>query len=178
MLYTVAEISNLTNLSKVSIYNKLKLKEVHEHITKKQGVSYIDEIGLNLIKDSLKLNDDDLNDLDNNDIDSSVNEDISVDEDTLNIKSDYINYLKVENERLWEELKDKNLQISNLQRLVENGQILLKDKPQQDIKLLEEHFKDLDNNLLEVRKRMEQRKENQQQKANEHKNIFQKIFKR
>jgi hypothetical protein len=173
MLYTVAEISNLTDLSKVSIYNKLKLKEIHEHITKKQGVAYIDEIGLNLIKDSLKLNDDALNHLNNKDIDTSINDDIPIDTDGLNIKNEYINYLKVENERLWIELKDKNLQISSLQRLVENGQILLKDKPQQDIKLLEEHFKDLDNSLIEVRERMEKRKNKSSSK-----NIFQKLFKK
>jgi hypothetical protein len=171
MLYTVAEISNLTSLSKVSIYNKLKVKEIQEHITKKQGVSYIDELGLNLIKDSLKLNADDLKDSNNKDIDTSLNDYIALDTDDLNTKGDYINYLKTENERLWAELKDKNLQISNLQRLVENGQILLKDKPQ-DIKLLEDHFKDFDNKLLEVKKRMDQRK------TESSKNIFQKIFKK
>ena len=174
MLYTVAEVSNLTGLSKVSIYNKIKLKELHEHITKKQGVSYIDEIGLILIKDSLNLNNDALNDLNNNDIDNSLNDDIAMDTDDLNNKNDYINYLKVENERLWEELKDKNLQISNLQRLVENGQVLLKDKPKQDIKLLDEHFKDLDNRLLEVREHMKD-------KAKENKNsgnIFNNFFKK
>lgn len=57
MLYTIAEISDLIGLSKVSIYKKLKLKELAIHLSKKQGVTYITEQGFNLIKESLKLND-------------------------------------------------------------------------------------------------------------------------
>lgn len=173
MLYTVAEVSNLTNLSKVSIYNKLKLKEIQEHITKKQGVTYIDETGLNLIKDNLKLNADDLKDLNDSDIDNSINKDIEIDTEDLNVKDDYINYLKLENERLWQELKDKNLQIGNLQRLVENGQVLLREKPQ-DIKALEAHFKDLDNRLIAVREKMEEKKQHQEN----NKNFFCRFFKK
>lgn len=50
MLHTVAEISKLIGLSKVSIYIRLKLKEMEPYIIKKQGVTYIDEEGFSLIK--------------------------------------------------------------------------------------------------------------------------------
>ena len=54
MFYTVSEVADLTNLSKVSIYNKLKLSEMKKHITKKQGVTYIDDEGLKKIKEDLR----------------------------------------------------------------------------------------------------------------------------
>ena len=54
MIYTVAEVAELVSLSKASIYNKLKTKEFKEHISKKQGVTYLDEIGLDLIKSDIK----------------------------------------------------------------------------------------------------------------------------
>jgi hypothetical protein len=46
----------LTNsgLSKVSIYKKLKSKELKEHISKKLSVTYVDEVGFNLIKYGLE----------------------------------------------------------------------------------------------------------------------------
>lgn len=49
MLYTVAEVADLTNLSKVSIYQRIKLKELKEFISRKQGVTYISEVGVNSI---------------------------------------------------------------------------------------------------------------------------------
>lgn len=39
------------------------MKELQEYITKRQGITYIDEEGSNLIKDSIKTNTDDLKDL-------------------------------------------------------------------------------------------------------------------
>lgn len=83
MLYTVTEISDLINLSKVSIYNKLKLKELQNHINKKAGVTYVDEEGFNLIKDSLKLKDNTLNDLNIEDTNITLDDEISTDTDNL-----------------------------------------------------------------------------------------------
>ena len=57
MLYTIIEISNLINLSNVNIYEKLKLKELEQlegHTSKKKDITYIDDIGFNLIKDCFK----------------------------------------------------------------------------------------------------------------------------
>jgi hypothetical protein len=72
------------------------------------------------------------------------------------------------------QIHEKDNQIHELHKLIENSQVLLKYKPQQDIKLLEEHFKDLDNSLIEVRERMEERKNKNSSKTN----IFQRIFKK
>lgn len=119
MLYTVAEISKLTNLSKVSIYKRLELKEMQQHISKKQGVTYIDEEGFNLIKDSLKVNEEFKTEVKDVQNDDSINEEVSMDSDDLSLKSDYINYLKQENDRLWKEIQDKSRQLENFQVMLQ-----------------------------------------------------------
>ena len=50
MLRSVAEVSTLTGLSKVSIYNKIKLKEFEQYIVKNKGITYISDEGIDLIK--------------------------------------------------------------------------------------------------------------------------------
>jgi len=140
MLYTVSEISELIGLSKVSLYKKLKSKEFDEHIIKKQGTSFIDEIGFNLIKEGLK-------DLKSEESDNTSNDETVADEEDLTTKTDYINTLK-------RQLDVKDKQITELHKLIENNQVLLKEKPQ-DFKLLEEHFTELDDKLMDLKDKME-----------------------
>jgi hypothetical protein len=124
MLYTISEVSDLINLSKVSIYKKLKLKELQGHIVKKQGVTYVDDIGFNLIKSSLKLNDEVKTGLNNDDNKNDLKQEIATD------KTDLISYLK-------EQLIVKDNQIAELmqrlaaeQELVKNMQVLQLNNPQ------------------------------------------------
>jgi len=161
MLYTISEVSELIKLSKVSIYKKLKLKEMQEHITKKQGITYINDIGLTLIKDRLK--DIKKEEPQKDTAETEKAQDTVLEDDVLTINRELI-------KALLEQLKEKDNQIHELHRLVENGQVLLKDKPQ-DIKLLEEHFQDLDNKFMDIRQDMQERKEPQ-------KGIFKRIFKK
>ena len=49
MLRSVEEVSVLTGLSKVSIYNKIKLKEIEKYVVKNKGITYISDEGINLI---------------------------------------------------------------------------------------------------------------------------------
>jgi hypothetical protein len=168
MLYTVSEISDLINLSKVSIYKKLKLKEFESHVTQKQGITYIDEVGFNLIKDSLKLKEDVKTGLNNDNIDSELNTEISIDSEDLTINKELV-------KTLIEQLKVKDLQIRELndrlsaeQDLHKNTQIILKseqDKPKQDLLLLEEHVKEFEGRLAVVKENMEQRKETRETKG-------------
>lgn len=116
MLYSVSEVSETIGLSKQSIYVRLRLKEFQEHITKKQGVTYIDEVGLNLIKD------------------------------------DDLNHVKEENQRKATTVDIESLNLDKeVFDLLENSQVLLKDNPKQDLLMLEEHFQNLDNKLLDIR---------------------------
>ena len=55
MLYDVEQIANLTKVSKVTIYRKLKLNQVKQYIITKQGKSYVDEHGFHVITQLLNV---------------------------------------------------------------------------------------------------------------------------
>jgi len=185
MIYTATEVSNITKLSKVSIYTRFKLKEIEPYLSKKQGVTYINEEGLKLITDDLRDDTESLN---------SLNEEVLIDRNELkentkdlSVVKDYINTLKTENEHIYNQLKvkdsqlsekdvqlkQKDIQISELHNLIVNSQVLLKEKPKQDILQLEEHFQDLDTKLAGIREQME---EQQVPKDQKHTSFFGKLF--
>jgi hypothetical protein len=185
MLYTIAEISDLISLSKVSIYRKLKLKQLEQFISKKQGVTYVTEEGLTLIKDTLKVTTDRLKSDNKSKNNTPINDYIATDKEDLNIKKDYLDMLKdqlkVKDLQLSEkdvqlkhkdiQLNQKDIQIGELHSLIENSQVLLKEKPKQDILQLENHFRDLDNKLIEIKDKISK-------KDHEQKGIFSKLFKK
>ena len=86
------------------------------------------------------------------------------------LNKDYLNSLKAENEVLKKQLDEKDKQIAELHKLIENSQILLKEEQKKtDQQLyLAEHFEEVDNKLQDLREKMEQ-------KRNEKKSLF-KIF--
>jgi hypothetical protein len=179
MFYTVAQVSELTNLSKVSIYNRLKTKEFKKHMTKKQGITYIDEDGLNLIKDDLIFKDDQFKGIEEEPQQQAYREDskqdnTTLEEDLLKQNKDLINALLKQLEEKDIQLKEKDKQISEkdiqimgLQKLIENSQVLLREEQQQNNNQLqlEEHIKQLDNRLDDVREKMDQRKEENEKKG-------------
>jgi len=138
MLYTILEVAKVTGLSKVTVYKKLKLKIMAEHISKRQGKTVLDEEGLKLIKDSLQ----DLN--------------FKETAYTINDENEHTEGFDVSKEAfkaLNDQLKTKDLQISELNerlkealKLNQNNQVLLKDKP----KLLEEPKKGFWKKLFKV----------------------------
>lgn len=183
MIYSIAEISDLIKLSKVSIYKKLKLKELKPHIIKKQGITYVDEVGFNLIKDSFNLNDEvktvknEVKSDKKEEFNSTGNVELSMDLEILTVKDEYINELKEENKKLWEQINQLNARLKSEQELHRNTQVLFKnnqDKKVLELQKLEEHFKDLDNRLIKVREKMAEKKE--QSKKNLFHKIFNKIF--
>lgn len=166
MLYTVAELSDLTGLSKVSIYNKLKLKEIEPYISKKQGVTYVSEEGLNLIKSGLKLNEDGLNSFKEDIKDNMQQEGPQSQEEIIDINKELVY-------ALMDQLKEKDRQIENLHRLIENSQVLLKEKSQEDPVLLEDHFEELDNKIYSIREELEKRKQQEKEEG-----FFKRLFKK
>ena len=175
MIYTIAEVSELIGLSKVSIYKKLKLKQIEPHISKKQGVTYITEEGLTLIKDTLKVNYEVKTDSNLKDINSSAKHEIATDTEVFNIKYDYIKTLK-------EQLNEKDSQIRELttalgkaQGLHQNTQVLLRNEQDQPL-LLEQHIKELDDKIIMVRENMQQQKEEYKQEVK--KTWFEKLLKK
>ena len=160
MLRTVEETAIQLGVSKTTIYNKLKLKEHKSKLVKKQGKSMIDDSLFNLIQEGLKVQ----NEVENKEIENDVNAEISIDEDgLLNLNKELI-------DNLLEQLKEKDKQISELHKLIENSQILLKEeqkKSEQQL-YLAEHFEEVDNKLQDLKEKMEQ-------KRNDRKSFF-KIF--
>lgn len=159
MLYDVDEISKKLNISKVTVYSKLKLKEIRPYIVKKQGKSFIEEEGFKLIKDSLSVK----NTIENDSVVNTVNEEIATDdEDLVNLKDSLISTLNSDIEFLRQEISAKNKQLDAKDKLIENMQVLLKQEQdkdkQKELLALEAHFKELDFKLAEIREEMQQRK--------------------
>ena len=150
MLRTVEETAIQLGVSKTTIYNKLKMKEYKSKLDKKQGKSMIDDSLFNLIQEGLKVK----NEVENKEIENDVNAETSIDEDgLLNLNKELI-------DNLLEQLKEKDKQISELHRLIENSQILLKEekkKSEQQL-YLAEHFEEVDNKLQDLREKMEQKR--------------------
>ena len=150
MLRTVEETAIQLGVSKTTIYNKLKLKEYKSKLVKKQGKSMIDESLFNLIQEGLKVQ----NEVEKKEIKNDVNAEISIDEDgLLNLNKELI-------DNLLEQLKEKDKQISELHKLIENSQILLKEeqkKSEQQL-YLAEHFEEVDNKLQDLKEKMEQKR--------------------
>lgn len=150
MLRTVEETAIQLGVSKTTIYNKLKMKEYKSKLVKKQGKSMIDDSLFNLIQGGLKVQ----NKVENKEIENDVNSETSIDEDgLLNLNKELI-------DNLLEQLKEKDKQISELHKLIENSQILLKEeqkKSEQQL-YLAEHFEEVDNKLQDLREKMEQKR--------------------
>ncbi len=150
MLRTVEETAIQLGVSKTTIYNKLKLKEYKYKMVKKQGKSMIDDSLFNLIQEGLKVQ----TEVENKEIENAVNAEISIDEEGLfNLNKELI-------ENLLNQLKEKDKQIAELHKLIENSQILLKEEQKKSDKqlYLEEHFKEVDDRLQDLREKMDQRK--------------------
>lgn len=160
MLRTVEETAIQLGVSKTTIYNKLKLKQYKSRIVKKQGKSMVDDSLFNLIQEGLKVQ----SEVENEKIENDVKSEILIDEEGLFI----LNKELIEN--LLNQLKEKDKQIAELHKLIENSQILLKEEQKKtDQQLyLSEHFEEVDNKLQDIREKMEQ-------KRNDKKGLF-KIF--
>lgn len=129
---TIAEVAQKLGVSKVTIYNKLKVlkDKIKNNLTEIENIKYIDNQGFNLIKESLnlkeKLNQKELKNVDINII--------------ISFKDETINLLKLQIDDLKTQLNEKDNQIKTLNRLMENNQILLKDS-QKTVLLLEDKKK-------------------------------------
>lgn len=167
MDYTITEVSKLLKISRVTIYKKIeKLTDLQRHITVKNNNKYIDIEGIEIIKNSLDVNQrckeftplvDEKNKVFtpenieiklNEDIHADVNLFTSVQTDYINNLQELLNDLKKDKEKQIEDLNKqinvKDLQIQSLtdalgtsQRLNENNQILLQQS-QQKILFLEQ----------------------------------------
>lgn len=153
-MYDINKVSELTGLSKVTIYKKIKkVKELEPFIVKKADKIYVLEDGLKLINKQLTVNK-----KVNLEIESEVAiADVSME---LTINKELINLLTNQLKEKDIQLKEKDKQISELHRLIENSQILLKEEQKKlDKQLyLEEHFEEVDKRIQDLKEKMEQRR--------------------
>lgn len=140
-MYSVEEVASKLNVSKVTVYSKLKLFE--SKVIIKQGKKYIDEELLNLIKDNLKPK----NNINGNEEGCCPPND----EDLININKDLVTLLM-------KQLEEKDSTIQELLTLNKNSQVLLKQEQDKDVKLLEQHFKEVDLKLMDLKDNMQQQK--------------------
>ena len=168
-MFTVEEVAEQLNVSKVTIY--AKLKKFDDKVVLKQGKKYITEELLSLIKQDLKVKEVENNSLNNADDNKYSNSEIAIDRDDLiNLNKDLIKALMEQLDSKDRLLEEKDKQITELHKLIENSQILLKEerkKTEQQLYLLG-HFEEVDNKLQDLREKMEQ-------KRNDRKSLF-KIF--
>ncbi len=94
------------------------------------------------------------NRIENQKNEKSAKQEIAIDEDGLfNFNQELIR-------SLIEQLKEKDKQIEELINLNKNNQVLLKQQQDKEInqKLLEDHFLEVDQKLMDLRDRMEEKK--------------------
>ena len=154
-MFTVEEVSKLLSVSKVTIYAKLKKYE--SKVVVKQGKKYVTEELLSLIKQELNLKE--CLKVGNNT--GAINQEVATDRDDLiNLNQYLINFLKQQLEEKDIQLREKDKQIEELINLNKNNQVLLKQQQDKEInqKLLEDHFQEVDQKLMDLRDRMEEKK--------------------
>ncbi|MDB2105074.1 hypothetical protein [Clostridium paraputrificum] len=158
-MFTVEEVSKLLSVSKVTIY--AKLKKYGSKVVVKQGKKYVTEELLSLIKQELNLKECLKYNLKVENNTGAINQEIATDRDDLiNLNQDLINFLKQQLEEKDIQLREKDKQIEELINLNKNNQILLKQQQDKEInqKLLEDHFQEVDQKLMDLRDRMEEKK--------------------
>mgnify|MGYP000360379696 FL=1 len=164
MLKSINNVSKELGISKATIYKKLKEEKYKKLIIKENNVIKINESLYELLKANTKRKN----------IEEVENVEI-VDKEELNV-------VKVEENNkndnivgiLLKQIKEKDIQINRLHDLIENNQILIKNSQEREKEQvsLENHFKDIDKKLLEIRDKNKSRKEKKRKS-----NIFQKILK-
>ena len=152
-MYDINQVAQLTGISKVSVYKKLKkLKGIEQYIVKELDKTYVLEEGIKLIKDSLQVNSKVKNDVCEECAISGGYEDLTVNKQLIN------GLLKQLDEKD-KQIQDLHKQINELINLNKNNQVLLKQQQDKEInqKLLENHFQEVDKKLMDLKEKMELR---------------------
>jgi|LGOV01.1.fsa_nt_gb transposase len=125
-MYSVKEISEILNVSKVTIYNDLKRfkSELKPYLTTRNKVKYLSQDGLDKLS-SLKQ----LNSEVKTDFNHTLNDDIEIElRERLNDSKEELKFLKGQ-------LEIGQKQLENSQRLHEHTQILLKQSQEKNMLL-------------------------------------------
>ena len=145
MLKSINNVSKELGISKATIYKKLKEEKYKKLIIKENNVIKINEMLYELLKNNTKRK----NIEEAESVEIVNKEELSVVKVEENIKNDNIVGI------LLTQIKEKDIQINRLHDLIENNQILIKNSQEREKEKvnLEEHFKEIDKKLIEIRDR-------------------------
>lgn len=147
-MYRVIEVANLLGVSKVTIYKKISLfkKELKPYIHKKRNITFIDEEGVRIIKDSLVANHVIADSTDKDEYIEKLNQDLEVHQSQVKMLNERV----IESER--QHIEDLQLLITTLE-----AQVKLKRTQIESKNLLMKNFKDLIVNNKNQIKRIEKK---------------------
>ncbi|GCD09979.1 hypothetical protein [Clostridium tagluense] len=167
MIYDALKVSKRLNISKVTVYAKMKLPEIKAFLIFHNGKTCVDEEGLEAIKQSLKYN-------------QTSEEEIAA-TDITSLKEDMIEILKNNIEFLKEQLTVKDGQLYDINKLLENTQILFRQDQEKNKAILslpetiKEHDIQLVNKLTQTLER-QKAKAAAEEELHRKKSIFQRLF--
>lgn len=146
-MYDINQIVNMTGINRNKLYKLIKEnEELKKFIVRDSKKIYVLDDGLDLLINNKKNT---IIDLENHSIDNDENEQINY--DILNLKNPFNeDILKI----LLNQLNEKDKQIDELLALNKNNQILLKEEKEVNKIILDEHFKEVDIKLLDLRDKM------------------------
>ena len=161
-MYDINQVAQLTGISKVSVYKKLKkLKGIEQYIVKELDKIYVLEEGVKLIKDSLQVNSKVKNDVCEECAISDGCEECAISDgcEDLTVNKRLINGLLKQLDEKDKQIQDLHQQIEELINLNKNNQVLLKQQQDKEVnqKLLEDHFQEVDKKLMDLKEKMELR---------------------
>jgi len=166
-MYDAIKISKKLNISTVTVYAKMKLPEIKAFLIFHNGKTCVDEEGIEAIKQCLKYK-------------QSAEDEVAATEITV-LKEDMIDILKNNIEFLKEQLNVKDGQLYDINKLLENTQVLFRQDQEKHKSILslpetiKEHDIQLLNNLTETLEK-QRAKAAAEEVLNRKKGIFEIIF--
>jgi hypothetical protein len=138
LLYSIQEASKELNISRVTIYNKIKnCSELKKFVKVRNNVKYLMPEGLEIIKQSIVDNDSKYVNDNNTDYDSNHGY-----HELLNglkdLQNNFTISLQNQIELLKNQMEEKDKQLQSKDELLKNFQILLRTEQENNVKLLNE----------------------------------------
>ncbi|MCB2295218.1 hypothetical protein LGK95_17175 [Clostridium algoriphilum] len=169
MIYDAFKIAKHLKISKVTAYAKMKLPEITPFIISHNGKTCVDEKGLEAIKQSLKYNQN-----------AEAESEVAATAVTV-IKEDMIEILKNNIEFIKQQLTVKDGQLYNINKLLENTQVLFKQEQEKNKMVLslpetiKEHDIQLVNTLTQSLERQRAKTE-AEEALHKKKGLFKRLF--
>jgi hypothetical protein len=125
MLYDANKVSEVFNISKVTVYAKMKLPEIKTLVIHKNGKSYVDDNGLEAVRQSLRYNQ---NPESEAQAEAASTETELLKEDLIEVLKNNIEFLKQQLTIKDAQMSTKDEQIHDIKKLLENTQVLFKQE--------------------------------------------------